>query len=231
MFQTKLSAFPKDSRRRFLQLSAAAAGASFLPSRLLKGHGSPTAADPFDALPKSVWQRARNNGLVMIRRPAPTALSSRVTIVDHDEPGAKMIVSGQVFAPDGVTPAEGITVYAYNTDAAGYYGKERAEYPPRLYGWMKTDAEGRFELSTVRPGPYPNMKIPAHVHFTVWGVGYPPQWAEELRFAGDDLISTADRAMEGPKGRFSSIQPLTGGSDGVWHCSFCIKLERETNFR
>lgn len=132
--------------------------------------------DPFDALPKSVWKRARNNGLVMIHRPAPVALSSRTRIIPQDEPGQPLIIEGQLFTPDGTTPAEGITVYAYNTDAEGYYGADHKEYPPCLYGWMKTEIEGRFELHTIFPGHYPGMQAPAHVHFTVWGGSYPPQW-------------------------------------------------------
>jgi len=36
--------------------------------------------DPFDALPATVWHNASLNGLVMIRRPAPTVPSSRTRI-------------------------------------------------------------------------------------------------------------------------------------------------------
>lgn len=153
-----------DSRRSFLRLGTSLAGASFLS--LGKALSWPAATDPFDALPKSVWERARNNGLVMIRRPAPQNLASRTEIVTADEPGVRIVVTGRVFAPDGATPAEGITVYAYNTDAAGHYSPEGFGYPPRLYGWMKTDAAGGFELLTIRPGRYPGMHVASHIHFT-----------------------------------------------------------------
>jgi hypothetical protein len=52
--------------------------------------------DPFETLPKSVWARARNNGLVMIHRPAPATLSSQATIVPPREPGNPLTVEGQV---------------------------------------------------------------------------------------------------------------------------------------
>lgn len=216
-----------NSRRDFLRQGACLASAAWLP---LKALGSPS-PDPFDALPQSVWARARNNGLIMIHRPAPQNLLSQATIVDSSEPGQRMKVEGLVFAPDGVTPASDITVYAYNTDADGYYGENRTEYPPRIYGWMKTDASGGFELTTIRPGHYPDKHIPAHIHFTVWGPGYPPQWTDELRFADDEFITEEMRSAEARNGAFSSIQPLTMGSDGILRCRFQIRLQRETNFR
>ena len=100
--------------------------------------------EPFDSLPPGVWRNARVNGLVTIRRPAPSPLSGRTQIAGKDA---------------------GVAVYAYNTDAQGCYGENHAEYPQRLYGWMKTDAEGRFELRTILPGWYPEMHVPAHIHF------------------------------------------------------------------
>lgn len=58
-----------NSRRRFLQnatwVGMALGGLAFKVSGRDDG-------DPFDALPKNVWERARNNGLEMIHRPAPS---------------------------------------------------------------------------------------------------------------------------------------------------------------
>ncbi len=124
------------------------------------------AEEPFDSLPPAVPRNARRNGLVMIHHPAPASLASRARIVSTAEPGEPLEVAGQVFAPNGSTPVPGLTVYAYNTDAQGYYGENRTAYPPRLYGWMKTDAAGRFELPTIHPRPYPGMQVPPHVHFS-----------------------------------------------------------------
>ena len=47
---------------------------------------------------------------------------------------------------DGVTPAEGIVLYVYHTDATGYYNKDDDPYNPRLRGWMKTGKDGRYEF-------------------------------------------------------------------------------------
>lgn len=155
--------------------------------------------------PPSAWRDARNNGLVMIHRPSPARLSClswRTRIAGPDEPGQRLILGGEVLAPDAKTYAAGVIVYAYNTDAQGYYGRDLAEYPPRLYGWMQTDSEGRFELRTILPGHYPGMRIPAHIHFSAWGAGYPVQWMDELRFAGDRYITPAMLSEAAAAGEF-----------------------------
>jgi protocatechuate 3,4-dioxygenase beta subunit len=202
-----------DSRRSFL-LKTAGIG---LAGRLL-------AQEPFDSLPASVLKNARQNGLVMIHRNTPAQLSWRTQIVTAAEPGEPLLVAGQVFAPDGRTPAAGVTVYAYNTDAQGYYGANRAEYPPRLYGWMKTDPAGRFELSTIHPGRYPNMRVPSHVHFELWGGGYPLWWAEAVQFAGDSYLTAEMQAKDAQLGKFHTIREVRNG-----RCEYQIRLQRESN--
>ena len=215
------------SRRCFVQYAARLGVALY--SSTLAVHGQEE-ADAFDSLPKSVWGNARRNGLVMIHRPAPALLSDRTQMVRADEPGQPLVITGQVIASDGRTPVEGIIVYTYQTDSAGYYGSDHKEYPPRLYGWMKTDAGGHFELYTVYPGHYPGMRVPAHVHFTLWGKGYPPQWAEELRFEGDRYLTPEMRAEAAGQGEFSSIRPLTQKEDGILQCRYKMRMLTETNF-
>ena len=213
-------------RRQFLRIvtcSGFAGALSLTGQRLL-------ADEPFDSLPPDVLQNARANGLVMIHRPTPAKLAWRAQIAGDDEPGQPLIVAGKVTGPDGRTPAGSVTVYAYNTDARGRYGAGDAEYPPRLYGWMKTDPAGRFELRTILPGSYPGMHVPAHIHFTLWGGGFPLQWVDELRFEGDRHITPEMTAEAGARGEFGAIQPLARGGDGTLHCSFKIRLARKSNF-
>ena len=114
-------------------------------------------------------------------------------------------MEGRVFAPDGRTAAPGVTVYAYNTDREGYYGANRREYPPRICGWMQTDAGGRYDLRTIHPGCYPGMRVPAHIHFELWGAGYPPQWTEELKFAGERYLTPDAVAQDARLGEFRAI--------------------------
>jgi protocatechuate 3,4-dioxygenase beta subunit len=208
-------------RRSFLQ-SIAILG-------LATGRGR-ASDDPVAALSPEIWRNARRNGLVMIRHPAPDGTTSHATLVKPGEPGDPLAVTGQVFVPDGKTPAAGVTVYAYNTDAQGYYGENRTGYPPRIYGWMKSDSAGRFDLATIKPGHYPNMQVASHIHFSFWGCGYPPQWVDELRFEGDPYLTPAMIDEDRAHGDFATIQPLTRSSDRGLHCTVRFKLQRTCNF-
>lgn len=219
---------PKTSRRAFLGGAILVAAVAKVPK--LNGQTG-SGGDPFAALPASAWNNPRQNGLVMIWRNPPPVIARAASIAAGGEPGRRLVVMGQVFAPDGTTPAPDVTVYAYQTDAEGYYGADHAGYPPRLHGWMKTDRSGSFELSTISPGHYPNMRIPAHTHFSVWGGGYPLQWVDELRFEGDRFITPAMAAEAAAQGAFSTIRPVTQGKDGASRCTFKIRLQNECNFR
>jgi len=152
------------------------------------------------------------------------------TIVPTDEAGDPLIVSGRVFAPDGEHTVAGVVVYAYNTDKNGYYSPDGKVGHPRLKGYMKTDAEGRFELHTILPGRYPGMHIPAHVHFNAWGVGYPVQWTEELRFEGDSYLTETMKKESEARGKFATIRPLRRDEHGVYRCDINLRLQEKSNY-
>ena len=163
---------------------------------------------------------------------APAQLAPNGRIAPAGEPGRPLVISGTVVAPDGKTPLPGAVVYAYHTDAKGYYRPNEAPGPsgegePRLKGWVKTGADGRFEFLTIQPAPYPRGEVPAHVHIHAWGGGYPRQWFM-LEFAGDPLL---------PKQHFTDntaeylyIAPVTPDNNGVLHCSFTLRMREKTNF-
>jgi protocatechuate 3,4-dioxygenase beta subunit len=154
--------------------------------------------------------------------PGPNA-PWRITIAGPSEPGDRLIVSGRVFQTDGKTPAPGLVLYVYQTDHTGLYSARRGD-PPRLRGWMKTDAEGRYEYSTVRPTPYPNAQIPAHVHTQVWGAGVAPQWNTELLFADDPRVPETDRRESAQAGAFAWVcSPAL--HDGVARCTHNLRLK------
>lgn len=143
-------------------------------------------------------------------RAAPSA-----TLAGEDEPGERLHVSGTVYRPDGVTPAAGVTVYAYQTDAQGYYSRRR-NAPPRLRGWMRTGADGRYGFQTIKPAPYPGRTNAAHIHTQLWGSGVPPQYGPTILFEGDSLITGAERREAAALGSFGFIRPLTRDGGGVW---------------
>ncbi len=155
------------------------------------------------------------------------SLSWKTVIASSDEPGEPLIVSGTVYKPDGKTPVEGITVYVYHTDAEGYYRKgSNSSSNPRLHGTMITNAEGKYEFRTIKPGSYPQGRVAAHIHYVISGKGYEKQYAE-LMFEGDPYLSDRARANAAKDGTFATVRPLTRDKNGVWRGVRDIKLERK----
>ncbi|HEV2705395.1 MAG TPA: hypothetical protein VGV59_05695 [Pyrinomonadaceae bacterium] len=161
----------------------------------------------------------------------PANLSWRTTITGKDEPGEPLIVSGRIFDADGRTPLSGITLYVYHTDARGKYSDQpydgRGTPPtPRLRGWMRTDASGRYEFTTIKPAAYANRTNPAHIHSSASGAGYRERWIDEFWFAGDPLLTEAMRARHEGSGSFSPIMLIRRDGNGLLRCTRDIRLER-----
>lgn len=77
-------------------------------------------------------------------------------------------------------PVTGALVYLYHTDCRGWYAADAPhvlQYEgdmrhARLFGDVKTDKEGKFELHTIKPAGYPKSDLPAHIHVHVTAQGY-----------------------------------------------------------
>lgn len=167
-----------------------------------------------------MWESAQK------QRPASLGPSGR--IAPPTEPGTPMTIHGRVFAADGKTALPGVTVFAYQTDRGGVYNREGAT-GWRLRGWAKSDGAGRFELQTIRPGPYPANRIASHVHLTIEGSGLPRRWAPELRFLDDPYVRESEKAESRAAGLFGAVRPVTT-KGGVQHVDFNIRVEEEGRF-
>ena len=154
----------------------------------------------------------------------------KVKIVSDQEAGEPLIVTGTIYSPDGKQPMPGINLYVYQTDSTGRYttsgGDNRAT---RIHGVVRTNAEGRYEFRTIKPGSYPNSRNPAHIHAYVSGPGYPEYWIDEYLFADDPFVPDDDKRKAGALGNFSPILTVTRASDGILRAVRNIKIERCTN--
>ena len=113
---------------------------------------------------------------------APEKLSWKTVIPPKNEPGEPLIITGKVFQPDGKTPAEGIVLWVYHTDRTGYYNARDDASHPRLNGWMKIGADGKYEFRTIRPGAYPHRATPAHIHAHIYGPEYSERSIDDFWF-------------------------------------------------
>lgn len=171
---------------------------------------------------------------------APEGAPSRMVIAGEDEPGERLIVTGRTL--EGDKPVPGVSLYVFHTDAKGRYSLETGdnqvgELNPRLHGALRTDAQGRYEYATSRPGSYENGA--AHVHYVVSARDYEPLLVV-LQFEDDPIVVAKrkfgllllnDEAFKnGPcKARPDCVltQPVRRDAQGVSHVTRDIQMVKK----
>jgi protocatechuate 3,4-dioxygenase beta subunit len=160
---------------------------------------------------------------------APEELSWETRIAGPDEPGEPLVISGKVLEADGETPAPGVVVYLYHTNAAGVYAKRGDETGNgRRHGylraWLRSGPDGRYRFTTIRPAPYPNRTEPAHIHAVLLEPGKPEYWIDSFMFEGDPFITPEVRAPLRNRGG-PGIVRLEKDENGTWRGHRDIVLE------
>lgn len=140
-----------------------------------------------------------------------------------------MVLTGRVVKPDGVTPAPGVVVYMYHTDATGVYRARSgdtgwARRHGQLRGWVVTNDSGTYRFETIRPAPYPGRSDPAHVHMTVKEPNRREYWIDEVVFTDDPLVTASYRKAQGARGGSGVVTPVRNSD--VWVVRRNIILER-----
>jgi protocatechuate 3,4-dioxygenase beta subunit len=127
------------------------------------------------------------------------ALDSDLTRQHEGEPiGERIVVSGRVFDTEG-KPLAGTLVEIWQANAAGRYLHRWDRWPAPLdpnfsgAGRCLTDAEGRYQFTTIKPGPYPwgnhyNAWRPAHIHFSLMGRAFAQRLVTQMYFPGDPFF-------------------------------------------
>jgi protocatechuate 3,4-dioxygenase beta subunit len=158
---------------------------------------------------------AQQQQLEAAQKLKPARVTSSERIAPANEPGTPLTIHGTVLDAAG-KPAAGVEVFAYHTDRNGYYSEPNAADPWRLKGWAVTDAQGRFEFRTIRPAPYPNRPIPAHVHVTLTAACCGRQF-HELMFEGDPLATKEyrERFAVNEQGYYATVSRAADGGEEV----------------
>lgn len=124
----------------------------------------------------------------------PKNISSIDTSSGWNEEGQKLIITGTTFQLDGKTPAPNVVIYYWQTDNNGYYSPkaemdEKAKKHGHIRGWVKTDANGKYTIKTIRPAPYPNDILPAHIHLSIKEPDIENEYyTDEINFDDDKLL-------------------------------------------
>jgi protocatechuate 3,4-dioxygenase beta subunit len=126
-------------------------------------------------------------------------LDNDLTRQHEGEPiGERIVVSGHVLDTEG-KPLAGTLVEIWQANAAGRYLHRWDRWPAPLdpnfsgAGRCLTDAEGRYQFTTIKPGPYPwgnhyNAWRPAHIHFSVLGRAFAQRLVTQMYFPGDPFF-------------------------------------------
>jgi protocatechuate 3,4-dioxygenase, beta subunit len=148
----------------------------------------------------------------------PTNINSVDTSAGWNEPGQKLLISGKVYKLDGKTPAAGVIVYYWQTDNNGLYSPSAmmdkgAERHGHIRGWVKTGADGKYAIYTVKPVSYPNSNNPAHIHILIKEPDIENEYfIDEFVFDDDKYVTTQIRNSQTKRGGSGILHLKTNGN-------------------
>jgi protocatechuate 3,4-dioxygenase, beta subunit len=113
--------------------------------------------------------------------------------------GERIIVHGFVRDEFG-QPVRNALVEVWQANAGGRYRHKKDRYIAPIdpnfggCGRMLTDDAGHYVYRTIKPGPYPwrnhsNDWRPAHIHYSISGMGWAQRLITQMYFEGDPLIA------------------------------------------
>ena len=121
----------------------------------------------------------------------------------HQHPGAplgeRIVVSGRVL-DENSHPVANALIELWQANAAGRYRHAVDDHDAPLdpnftgCGRVLTDSQGNYRFVTIKPGAYPwrnhyNAWRPAHLHFSIFGIGLVQRLVTQMYFPGDPLLA------------------------------------------
>jgi len=157
----------------------------------------------------------------------------------HNPEGERIVIEGRVLDGDGA-PVPDAMIELWQANAAGRYDHIDDQQTDKKidthfhgYGRVATNAEGRFRITTVKPGPVPgrgNALQAPHVNVAFFARGLLKQlftriyFADEPGNASDPLLSS----VEDNGVRQTLIAQKSGA--GVYRFDFILQGHNETAF-
>jgi protocatechuate 3,4-dioxygenase beta subunit len=119
--------------------------------------------------------------------------------VNGEPLGERIIVAGRVVDEDD-HPVANTLVEIWQANSAGRYvhdvDQHDAPLDPNFLGAGRcvTDANGRYEFRTIKPGAYPwrnhhNAWRPNHIHLSLFGTSFVSRLVTQMYFPGDPLFA------------------------------------------
>jgi protocatechuate 3,4-dioxygenase beta subunit len=149
--------------------------------------------------------------------------------------GEVIRVTGRVTDEQG-EPVEGVLVDIWQANTFGRYSHEddpsTAPLDPNFQGWgmVKTDAEGRYSFTTIKPGSYKvesDWTRPPHIHFKISRRGY-HELTTQMYFANEKL-NEKDRLLSSVDEKARNLLVVDfQDKDGIPQGDFPIVLARVT---
>jgi len=155
-----------------------------------------------------------------------------ISIATDTVPGKKIKVIGSVRNTEGNAVANAL-VYLYHTDSRGWYAADAPHVittgsdfgHARLFGYVRTDQNGKFELHTIKPAGYPQSDLPAHIHVHVSADGYRP-FVNEFLFDDDERLVGSIR-QNSIRNQFMISKPEKSSSPFSQQFSYTISLQKQ----
>lgn len=155
-----------------------------------------------------------------------------ISIVTDTIPGRKIKVIGTIKNAEGKPIADAL-IYLYHTDRRGWYAANTPHVSmnegdmrhARLFGYVKTDKDGKFELHTIKPSGYPQSDLPAHIHVHIEASGYQ---AVVTEFLFDDDERLVGKIRENAiREKLIIAKPEKASSPFVQQFSYSILLQKK----
>jgi len=128
----------------------------------------------------------------------PKNIKSIDTSAGWTEKGQKLLITGTVYKIGGKIPAPNVVIYYWQTDNNGYYSPKegmdkQAKRHGHIRGWVKSDENGKYSIYTIRPSPYPNDDMPAHIHTSIKEPNIEDEYYIDEFVFDDDIMLTGKK--------------------------------------